>query len=200
MSPILRMDSLLVYQNKYSYNTIKHDIDKDDVVTKMKKASMIGQQHYSDSSLLSELVSSYIISKKFKAFGYDVSFDKAEGEIIYNCQCKRTDYTLQFKDKDSKYRLAVEVKRISTYNNKIIVNRDYISKVINKANIGAIESNRNVSNLNQWDFQILHIITNIDPNMIFNYINDWKDNINCLGFAMIVISYIDGNCDIIFNK
>jgi len=161
---------------------------------------LLTSSNLSESSLLSEVFSGEVIANKFVNMGYKVKLDETETEIKYIYPCKKTDYTILLQKSKNKIKMAIEVKRLSSFNKRNTIDKDYIDRILTKANKGAIESNKWVTPLHRWDTQILHIITNIsDINLVLSYINEWKRQIPECGFSLIIITSITGNSSIIFN-
>jgi hypothetical protein len=102
------------------------------------------------------------------------------------------------------YRVAVEVKRIHAYDSRISydshdaspVDTAYIHRVLNKANDGAIRSNRNVCSADRWDAQILHVITSCD--YVIDDVISWTNTIHDSGFAGVIVTHASGNIDLVF--
>jgi len=154
-----------------------------------------------DNSKMSEVYSGNLMHDIFAKSGYDSTLYKAESEIKYSYNfTKKTDYILRLSQKDNlQYdeicKIAVEVKRIHNYNNKI-VNDNYITTILNKANIGAIESNKYVSSINKWDTQYLHVLTSCDN--VYNCVIDWAFGTEYCGFSQIYVTVIVDDNNIIF--
>jgi hypothetical protein len=112
---------------------------------------MIGN-NFNDRSMFSELLSAYMLND---LIGLTVT--KSEKEITYKCtNKKKTDYIGKIQNNTT---IAVQVKRIVQPDfTKKKVN---IEKIMNRANIGFDESAKYVCEHDKWNFQILHVFTNM---------------------------------------
>lgn len=148
---------------------------------------------FSDSSRGSEMYSGYIIYSVFSGVDdNDVTFDKTEGAIAYIRETPVTDYTfyLMSKTRSRTWKIAVEVKRIHPYKG-VTVDSHYIHRVLNHANDGAIKSNRNVCSADQWNAQILHVITSCD--YVIDEVMAWSNTVAVSGFAGVIVTHVTGD-------
>ena len=166
------------------------DINDCSIVKKMMVGSSL-----SDSSRGSEIYSSYVMNKIFGSIGISCKLYKTECSIGYIWIGSVTDYIFDTLVDDSHFRIAIEVKRIHTYPN-VTICPAYVNRILNKANTGAIESNRNVIKEDRWDMQMLHIITS--SSSVFDMVAAWSKDIHNTGFGAIFITIVDGNSDFIF--
>lgn len=150
---------------------------------------------YSDSSRYSEAYSGHIIHDLFENYNLNPSLYKTEAEIEYFCSTKKTDYILQLRNNVDTYKIAVEVKRIHDFNNYVIIDDYYINNILDKANLGAIQSNQYVCSFDKWNTQVLHILTTYD---IYDKVIQWIDNKEYCGFSCIFITVVDGDQNVIF--
>ena len=167
-----------------------HDIEDCSVVKKM----MIGSS-LSDSSRGSEIYSSYVMYSIFQTLGIACDLYKSECSIEYIWDGQKTDYILDITINDMHFRIAIEVKRIHNYPH-VSITPTYVNRILDKANSGAIESNRNVVRDDRWDMQFLHVITT--SSNVFDMVSTWSNDIHTTGFGAIFITVVDSDTDIIF--
>jgi len=198
-----------VHTLKYTIQNSKHIRDLD---LNLTANQILNSTNLSESSLNSEVISAHVISNMIEGMHINkekekaaVSLYKSETDIVYNFgNCKKTDYVLNVSSssidntKDNKnVRIAVEVKRCLDFAYSKMTT-EHICNILDKANTGAIESNRGVSSMDKWDCQILNILTtNKDLEQI---INKWIISKTKFGFAAIVITLVDGNVDLIIKS
>lgn len=149
------------------------------------------------SSKLSEVISAEmfncILNRKYRC---RVKCKFTEGEIKYNNPSeyktsKKTDYVLEITKDNLPLRVAVQVKRIHQWKNPDKVINWHIGqqiRLVSKANSCIKESNKNVFDDYNWDYQILHIITTIDD--VYPTVKTFIKN-NKLATPIIIITKID---------
>ena len=154
---------------------------------------MFEKKSLNDGSIMSEAVSAYALHNIFRLKGLDMSLSKTEKEITYEVRnTKKTDYvTHVINQYHEKISVAVEVKRIISRRGSAFC----VNKILDNANQKVYESGMNVSDDDLWDTQILHIITNVGD--IADQINKWTDKTKIVWFSLIVITFVDGELEII---
>lgn len=152
----------------------------------------------SDNSRTSEAYSGHVMAALLNTFGVKASLFKSEDNISYLVRnCKKTDYLLAFdKDLSGVKRLAVEVKRISSFGGFNDVTDGYVFKVMDHANAGALDSNNKVHPDDRWDTQVLHVLT--DNSGVVSAVCNWCDTVKDCGFSWVFVTVVNGNSKFVF--
>lgn len=163
--------------------------------------SVAASSGFSISSIFSESYSAHrVVSCIESFFGKSiVGSVYTEGEIFYKCKSQIVDVLFEFSE--SVYgvnKLAVETKRISSFGGFNEITEEYVRRILDKANKGAIESNHCVSDHSRWDTQILHLLT--DNESVPKLVTSWADETKDTGFSAVFITLVSGNTGFLFSS
>ena len=160
--------------------------------------AILSSANLCDNSLLSEAISGYRIEQIFTTNDTQVSLWKTETDVKYwDTTCKKIDFIVCFTTSTLKSRVAIETKRISTFNNKVILTQEIVNSILDNASAKARAGSKYVCTPDRWAISILHLlITEADT---IEMINVWirENNIDA-PFISIVITLITGQVNFVF--
>ncbi|QKF94861.1 hypothetical protein QKU48_gp1403 [Fadolivirus algeromassiliense] len=147
-----------------------------------------------DGSLFSEAVSCHILTNMLNGMNQSVDLFKGETAIRYHAfGSKRTDFILSI---NNEIRVAVEVKRVDSFNGMNQINQTFVNSILDNANEKSLQSNVNVLDCDAWDTQILHILTSSSE--IMPFISNWFNSVDVCGFSWVFVTVIGGSNNKIF--
>lgn len=160
--------------------------------------SILSSDNLCDRSLHSEAVSGSRIATIFSTDETKVSLWKTETDVKYwSTQCKKIDFIVGFTIYNNiMIKVAVETKRISTFNNKVVLSDGVVDSILDNALAKARDGLTYVCSVDRWSFCILHLlITDVST---IDQVDKWIAKTDNIPFTSIVITFVTGNVDLIF--